>query len=93
VVGLSAADVASHKHFCDKFAFTIDLLADPEARLLGALGVEQSDYKGTLYWKRTSFLVDPDGVLRKVYLDVKPDGHDRALLEDLRALKSGGPQA
>ena len=32
VVGVSADDVASHKNFCNKFAFTIDLLADTNAR-------------------------------------------------------------
>src|SRR3954466_8708009 len=53
VVGVSADDVASHKSFCDKFAFTIDLLADPAHELLGAAGVGQSDYKGTMYWDRT----------------------------------------
>src|SRR5690349_15437115 len=37
VVGLSEDGVASHRSFCDKFAFTIDLLADPEHALLGAL--------------------------------------------------------
>src|SRR5271154_5926408 len=59
VVGLSPDDAASHKAFCDKFSFTIELLADPEAKLLGALGAGQSDWKGTLYWNRTSFVVDP----------------------------------
>src|SRR4051794_39930820 len=67
VVGLSADDVASHKDFCNKFSFTIELLADPQAKLLGALGVAQSEYKGTNYWNRTTFLVDPTGVVRKVY--------------------------
>src|SRR3954471_19699988 len=42
VVGLSADDVQSHKNFCNKFNFTIGLLADPQAKLLTALGVTQS---------------------------------------------------
>jgi peroxiredoxin Q/BCP len=88
VLGLSADDVESHKSFCDKFSFTIDLLADPERKLLGAAGVGQSDYKGTMYWDRTSFVIDPAGVLRKTYLKVKPDGHDQVLLEDIAALKA-----
>ena len=88
VLGLSADDVASHKSFCDKFSFTIDLLADPERKLLGAAGVGQSDYKGTMYWDRTSFVIDPAGVLRKTYLKVKPDGHEQVLLEDIAALKA-----
>src|ERR1700685_1577099 len=38
VVGISADDVASHKNFCNKFSFTIDLLADPNADLVKAGG-------------------------------------------------------
>jgi len=87
VVGLSADDVGSHKAFCDKFSFTVELLADPSASLLGALGVGQSEWKGTMYWDRTTFLVDPSGVVRKVYLKVDPNGHEKAVLEDIRAMK------
>jgi len=61
VVGVSADDVASHKSFCNKFGFTIDLLADPDHKLLEAAGVGQSEYKGTMYWDRTSFVIDPSG--------------------------------
>jgi thioredoxin-dependent peroxiredoxin len=86
VVGISADDVASHKAFCDKFSFTIDLLADPAQTLLKAAGVGQSEYKGTLYWDRTTFVIDPAGVLRKVYEKVKPDGHERVLLDDIAKL-------
>ena len=87
VVGVSEDDVASHKSFCNKFSFTIDLLADPKKELLGAAGVGQSEYKGTMYWDRTSFVIDPSGMLRKTYLQVKPDGHERQLLQDIAALK------
>src|SRR5215208_4954858 len=67
VVGVSADDVDSHKSFANKFGFTIDLLADPDHELLKAAGVGQSDYKGTMYWDRTSFVIDPEGKLRKIY--------------------------
>ena len=87
-VGLSQDDVASHKSFCDKFSFTVDLLADPSATLLKAAHVDQSDWKGTMYWDRTTFVVDPRGVLRKVYLKVKPEGHDRAVLADIKTLQA-----
>lgn len=88
VVGLSADDVASHKAFCDKFSFTIDLLSDPSEKFLKALGVGQTDWKGTMYWDRTTFLVDPKGVVAKVYTKVDPKGHDQALLEDIRKLQA-----
>jgi thioredoxin-dependent peroxiredoxin len=92
VVGVSADDVASHKDFCNKFSFTIDLLADPNHELLDAAGVGQSDYKGTMYWDRTSFVIDPQGTLRKIYLKVNPEGHERVLLEDIKAMQSSGAQ-
>ena len=87
VVGLNQDDVGSHKDFCNKFAFNIDLLADTSASLLKALGVNQSDYKGTMYWNRTTFVVDPKGVLRKVYENVKPEGHEQTLLNDIKAMQ------
>jgi peroxiredoxin Q/BCP len=87
VVGLSADDVASHKAFCDKFGFTIDLLADPQTELLSALGVGQTEWKGTQYWDRTTFVIDPQGVLRRIYEKVTPQDHEKALLEDISALQ------
>ena len=87
VVGLSQDDIASHKNFCNKFGFTIDLLADPNATLLNAAGVGQSEYKGTMYWNRTSFVIDPQGNLRKVYENVKPEGHEQTLLADIKAMQ------
>ncbi len=89
VAGVSADDVASHKDFCNKFAFTIDLLADPNKELLSAAGVGQSEYKGTMYWNRTSFVIGPDGSLRKIYEKVNPEGHERVLLDDIKAMQAG----
>jgi peroxiredoxin Q/BCP len=90
VVGVSEDDVESHKNFCNKFAFTIDLLADPNHELLQAAGVGQSEYKGNMYWDRTSFVIDPQGILRKTYLKVQPDGHEQVLLNDIKAMQNGG---
>lgn len=87
VVGLSADDVESHKGFCSKYSLTIELLADPQAKLLNATGVGQKDYNGVKYWNRTTFVIDPKGILRKVYESVKPDGHEKMLLADIEAFK------
>ena len=84
VVGVSQDDVGSHKSFCDKFSFTIDLLADTKAELLKACGVGQSEYKGTSYWDRTSFVIGPDGTVRKVYEKVNPQGHEQTLLRFIK---------
>jgi peroxiredoxin Q/BCP len=89
VVGVSQDDVASHKNFCNKFAFTIDLLADTKAELLGALGIGQAEFNGMKFWNRSSFVVDPKGTLRKVYLKVNPQGHEKVLLDDIKAMQKG----
>lgn len=89
VVGVSEDDVDSHKSFCNKFSFTIDLLADPNHELLSEAGVGQSEYKGRMYWDRTSFVIDPDGNLRKTYLKVQPEGHERLLLNDIKGMQAG----
>jgi peroxiredoxin Q/BCP len=88
VVGVSQDDVASNKSFCNKLALIIDLLADTNATLLKSAGVAQSDYKGTMYWNRTSFVIDPNGTLRKIYENVKPEGHEQTLLRDIKGLQS-----
>jgi peroxiredoxin Q/BCP len=89
VVGVSADDVASHKNFCNKFAFTIDLLADPKTELLKAAGIGQTEFNGTKYWNRTSFVIDPKGNLRKVYEKVNPQGHEKVLLDEIKAMQKG----
>jgi peroxiredoxin Q/BCP len=87
VVGLSADSVESHQDFCNKYKLTVDLLSDPTTTLLTALEVGQKEYKGTKYWNRSTFVIDPKGVLRKVYLDVQPEGHEQVLLTDIKALQ------
>jgi peroxiredoxin Q/BCP len=93
VVGVSEDDVTSHKDFANKFGFTIDLLADPNHELLNAADVGQSEYKGTMYWKRTSFVIDPEGRLRKIYRDVKPEGHEQVLLDEIKRMQAQGTGA
>ena len=88
VIGVSADDVASHKNFCNKFAFTIDLLSDTDGSLMKALGIGQAEWKGMKFWERSSFVIDPKGVIRKVYEKVNPEGHERVLLDDIEGMKA-----
>ena len=88
IVGVSADDAASHKDFCTKFAFTIDLLADTDSGLMKTLGLGQTEWKGMHFWERTTFVVDPKGIVRKVYAKVDPNGHEKVLLDDIQALQA-----
>ena len=87
VVGVSADDVTSHKNFHHKFAFKIDLLSDRGASLMKTLGIPQSEWKGMKFWESTTFVVDPRGVVRKVYEKVSPEGHEQVLLNDIATMK------
>ncbi len=88
VVGVSADDVTSHRNFHHKFAFKIDLLSDTDSRLMKALGLGQSEWKGMKFWERTTFVVDPQGVIQKIYEKVNPEGHEQVLLNDIRNLQA-----
>jgi peroxiredoxin Q/BCP len=88
LVGVSADDVASHKNFCTKFVFTIDLLADTGSGLMKALGIGQAEWKGMKFWERSTFVVDPNGTIRKVYEKVNPEGHEKVLLDDIKQMKA-----
>lgn len=90
VVGLSKDGVKSHDKFKAKYGFPFPLLADEETRLIEALGawVEKSMY-GRKYMgtDRSTFLVDGDGMIRRVWRKVKVPGHVDEVLD---AVKSAG---
>ena len=88
VVGVSADDVASHQNFTHKFAFKIDLLSDTESKLMKELGLGQAEWMGMKFWERTTFVVDPKGIVRQVYEKVNPEGHEKVLLSDIQVLKA-----
>lgn len=83
ILGVSADDVASHKAFAEKFHLPFRLVADPDHRIIDAYGVRMP----VLGWaKRTTFLVDASGVIRKVFEGVNPAGHAQEVLAALKTL-------
>ncbi|MXV62658.1 redoxin domain-containing protein [Natronorubrum sp. JWXQ-INN-674] len=82
VYGVSTDDVDSHDAFCEQEGLEFDLLADPEAELAAAFGVDVQG--GTT--ARTTFVL-ADGEVKAVYENVDPDGHARDVLFD--ALEDG----
>lgn len=91
VLGVSVDTVDSHQQFCTKESLTFKLLADPSHEVTteyGSLG----DYKGTALANRNTFLIDPDGVIRKVYVKVNPEVHSQELLTALTDLQKGSAE-
>jgi len=85
VVGVSIDDVASHKEFADEHSLPFPLLADTQAELAAAFGIEKR--MGML--PRVSFLIDAEGVIRAVYPDVDPGLHAAEVLKDVERLNLG----
>jgi peroxiredoxin Q/BCP len=78
VLGVSTDSVKSHDKFVNKYKLPFTLLADEEKKIVEAYGVwgEKSfmgrKYKGT---HRVTFLIGPDGRIKKIWPKVKPEEH------------------
>lgn len=89
VLGVSADDIPSHQKFADKYGLPFPLLADTDTRVSQAYGVwkERNMYgKKFMGVNRETFLIDKDGVVRKVWPKVKADGHAQEVLDTVEAL-------
>jgi peroxiredoxin Q/BCP len=89
VIGVSKDSVASHAKFRAKYDLTIELAADVEGEVVEAYGswVEKSMY-GRKYMgiDRSTFLIDGQGVLQRVWRKVKVPGHVDEVLKAVQAL-------
>ena len=87
VVGVSPDSVDSHKNFCNKEKLAFTLLSDEGHKVCDTYGVwvEKSMY-GRKYFgvERSTFLIDPKGVVVKEYRKVKPAEHPDEVVGDLQ---------
>jgi len=90
ILGISPDSSASHAKFVAKHALPFTLLADVDKTACEAYGVwkEKSMY-GRKYMgvERTTYVIDRDGKVVRVFPKVKVPGHAEAVLEAVRAVK------
>ncbi len=89
VLGVSPDSVASHAKFRDKYSLDFPLLADVDkavAKKYGAFGEKVMYGKKVVGMIRSTFVIDAEGVVRKVFPRVRVDGHDEQVLEALAGL-------
>lgn len=85
VLGVSQDDAASHQAFQKKYGLNFDLLSDADKKAhnaYGAWGERPGRGEGVI---RSSFLIGPDGKVKKSWYFVKPDGHALEVLKELQA--------
>lgn len=88
VVGVSKDAAAAHEAFKAKHSLNFSLLTDPEATVInayGAWGKKQFGMEGIL---RKTFIINPEGIVVKVYGRATPLGHGDRVVADLKKLQS-----
>jgi thioredoxin-dependent peroxiredoxin len=86
VLGVSPDPVDSHRKFKDKYDLNFPLLADEDHSVAEAYGVwKEKSMFGNKYWgvERSTFLIDEDGKLAKVWRRVRPKGHAEKVAAEL----------
>lgn len=87
VIGISPDGAASHARFAAKHRLPFTLLSDPEGELSRRFGVwvEKNFYgKKKQGIARTTFILDPEGIVRKIFPKVKVPGHVARVLDSLK---------
>lgn len=89
IAGVSRDSLKSHEGFKAKMAFPFELISDPDEKLCGQFAVIKMK---NLYGRqvrgieRSTFLIGPDGTLRREWRGVKVPGHAEEVLEAVKAL-------
>ena len=89
LLGVSPDSVESHERFRDKFKLPFPLLADTDkavATKYGAFGEKMMYGKKVVGMIRSTFVIDGEGVVRKVFPRVRVDGHADKVLEAVAEL-------
>ena len=88
ILGVSPDTVKSHQKFKSKYDLNFPLLAD-EGHVVcekyGVWGLKNNFGREYMGVKRTTFLIGPDGKIKKVYENVKPADHSKEILADITA--------
>ena len=89
VLGVSTDSIVSHQKFADKYGLAFPLLSDPDAHVAQLYGVwKEKNMYGKTYMgiNRETFLIDKEGVVRKIWPKVKPDDHAQEVLDAVEEL-------
>lgn len=82
VLGVSKDSPESHVKFKEKYQLPFILLSDMNKSVIDAYGAD-----GILFNKRITYVIDPNGIIAKIYPNVDPAGHAIELLNDIKNLQ------
>jgi peroxiredoxin Q/BCP len=90
VYGVSRDNIKSHEGFKSRMNFPFELLSDPDEKVCSLFGVmKMKNMYGKKVWGvvRSTFVIDPDGVVRREWRGLRVPGHAREVLEFVKSLK------
>jgi peroxiredoxin Q/BCP len=87
IVGISSDEASSHEKFKAKYTLNFTLLSDPEKVAINAYSAWGKKMFGKEGILRKTFIIDPNGMVIKVYGRVTPLGHGEQVVADLKSLK------
>jgi thioredoxin-dependent peroxiredoxin len=87
ILGVSVDSLESHQEFCTKESLTFKLLSDTDHSVTASYG-SLAHYGEMVMAARNTFLIDPKGVIRKVYTKVNPGKHTEEVLAALAELQT-----
>jgi len=89
IIGISTDSVDSHKKFADKYKLPFNLLADEKKEIVEKYGVwKEKNMYGRKYMgiERTTFIIDANGKISKIFPKVKVDDHNKEIMDALKEL-------
>ena len=87
IVGISQDDASAHEKFKAKHTLNFTLLSDPAKQTIEAYGAWGKKMFGKEGILRRTFIINPDGMVVKVYGRVTPLGHGDQIVADLKTLQ------
>jgi len=90
VYGVSRDSIKTHEGFKSRMSFPFELLSDPDEKVCNLFGVmKMKNMYGKKVWGvvRSTFVIDPEGVVRREWRGLRVPGHAREVLEFVKSLK------
>lgn len=90
VIGISKDSISSHGKFSRKYNLPFYLLSDPDGKIIEAYGAWKEK---TMFGKtflgilRSTYIIDGNGIISKVFPKVKPEDHGKEILDFLKSMK------
>ncbi len=90
IIGVSKDSITSHQNFTDRFSLPFTLLSDPERKIIQSYGAwREKTFAGKTFMgtHRMTFIINPKGVISKIFENVNPSTHVQEIIAHFNSLK------